>query len=1040
MKGYNIILPLILSVIAAGCSKETQDNQKKELKPIEFSCTYNDAEVKSLQFNSASRSIRVGVTLNNQDIYWSMVSDADWCQVVEETHKGDGGFTLNILANGEYSDRESANITFVSGQYKCLAIQVSQTGNIFIVNKLFSVSSKTSGTEELEVSVMDGVEWEIVGNDWMSAAKVGTPVSENGVTKTKVSVSWNANESAARFGSIGFRRADLTEPDSQFSVFQFGNEMTYDNEGNIVLPAQDCPSVKITIPASGVSAVTLPEWITYSVERNENNTDTYSFVVSDNPSDTRTVRRPQITFDVADKDADVVLPSIKQEYYTVNGIMSADGLKLFAQTVNEGGDTSEWQKDGKVILLNNIDMSSMSGEWISAGTTAHPFTGVFDGRYRKILNLKASSPLFGICEGASISNVVIDESSAFSTSGEYMTECLVAALAGSLTDCKVSECNNYANVTMSASSLNASTSAFVGGLAGRSQGSTIISNSHNYGYVNVTDACKTASGQGQFHIGGLTGMNGGSIDKCSNNGAVSDAAVSYNHYLGGVTGSNAGTVKDSKNCGRVTTSSLRLVDNTNDASRYISMGGIVGWNMTDGAISGCTNDASLVSGSDVKIQRIGGVAGYLEGAQLSGNTNTENGKCDINGATTDQRGVRQLSLGGLYGEFVCDAVLDLSNEGEVSAGVLNVSEYENNTNFTTVFVGGLIGRGCVSSNLTVKHPQWKSTITLNVKNKEYGSFALGVGAVVGSAGVFGDKPSGGHLTVEDAATEGYITLTASKNNALKHKYSGLGGVVGFVSIGGATLLRCTNGTNITQSQDCAKSNGYAQHAGGIAGVIMGGDSEIRDCHNTGEIDNEHYNNNPWNVSGQQCGSAAGIIGAYGYNNSYNGSLVISGCTNSASVKSYRGMAGGIAGYLRNAEISDCCNTGTMANGTRAYVGGIIGIADKTSITNCTATCKVSGTSAGSEIFSGGGVAGILWTGSSCKESSFFGDVISQTEKPKSGETAGSIAGSTASGTTINGCKAGGTVRGNAVTGSNYSSFIAGDSNATISSCTYWDGK
>ena len=255
MKGYNILLPLILSIIAAGCSKEPKDNQKKELKPIEFSCTYNDAEVKSLQFNSASRSIRVGVTLNNQDIYWNMASDADWCQVVEETHKGDGGFTLNILANGEYSDRESANITFVSGQYKCLAIQVSQTGNVFIVNKLFAVSSKTSGTEELEVSVMDGVEWEIVGNDWMSAAKVGTPVSENGVTKTKVSVSWNANESAARFGFIGFRRADLTEPDSQFSVFQFGNEMTYDNEGNIVLPAQDCPSVKITVPASGVSAI-----------------------------------------------------------------------------------------------------------------------------------------------------------------------------------------------------------------------------------------------------------------------------------------------------------------------------------------------------------------------------------------------------------------------------------------------------------------------------------------------------------------------------------------------------------------------------------------------------------------------------------------------------------------------------------------------------------------------------------------------------------------------------------------------------------------
>ena len=1039
MKRHKILLSLLLPVIAAGCSEELPDDSGQGLQPIEVNYTCNDLEVKSLQFNSSSRSVSIDVKLNNQDIYWNMESDASWCKVIDEKHRGDGSFTLNILANDEYSDREPANITFVSGQYRGSAIQVTQTGNVFIVNKLFTVSPRTSGTEEIEVSVKDGVEWDIVNADWLSAVKEGTPVSENGVTTTRVSVRWNVNESASRFGSVGFRRSDLDEADSRFSVFQFGNDMSYNEDGDIVLPAQNCPAVKIKVPSSGVSSVELPDWITYTVEENGDNTDTYNLMFADNPSDTRTIRSPRILFDVMDKEADVALPVMKQEYYTVHGITTADGLRLFAQTVNEGGDISEWQKDGKVILLNNIDMSALSGEWISAGTAAHPFSGTFDGRYRKIMNMKSSSPLFGVCSGATLSNIIIDESSEFKSDVEYMTALVFAPLAGELTDCTVSECTNNAPVTVGASTLNEATSAFIAGLVGRTSGNTVISKSYNYGNVNVTSSSRSAKGQGKLYAGGLVAMNSGTVDQCSNNGAVSDAAVSYYHYLGGVAAANAGAVKSSRNCGRITMSAARVVDGQNDVSRYICIGGISGWNSGDGEISGCTNDAAVVSTSDVKIQRIGGVAGYLESANVSGNANTENGRCDINGASTSLRGVRQLSLGGLYGEIVCDAVLDFAGEGEVSAGALNVSDYEYSVDNGIIFIGGIVGRAGLSSNLSIKHPQWKSAITLNLKNNKAGSYVLGVGGIAGGAGVYeNSNVTGGHLTVEDASTEGLISIQASSKYALGHKYAGIGGIAGFVSTGGATLLRCTSGTGILQPDYCAKSNGYAQHVGGIAGIIMGGDSEIRDCHNTGEIDNEHYNNNPWKATGLQSGSSAGIIGAYAYNNDYKGKMTISGCTNTASVRSYRGMAGGIAGYLRNADISDCSNTGTMANGNRSYVGGIVGIADNTSISGCTATCKVGGSSAGSEIFSGGGIVGILWTGSSCKSSSFFGDITSLTTS--AGETAGSIAGSTSAGTMISGCKFGGSILGSGVTESNYQSFIAGDANAETSSCIYWNGK
>ena len=1040
MKQYIKLLPLLLSVFIAGCSEEQPDDTGAEVKSIEVSYSYDGAEVKALPFNSSSRSVRVDVKVNNQDIWWNIESDASWCKVFDEQHRGDGGFTLNILANDDYSDRTPATLTFVSGQFRGYTMQVSQTGNVFIVNKLFAVGPRSAGTEEVEVSVKDGVEWDIVNCDWITAVKEGSPVSEGGVTKTRVSVRWNENTSAARFGSIGFRRSSFKEADSQFSVFQFGNELTYDESGDIMLPAKECPAVAVKVPSSGVNGVVLPEWITYTTEANADNTITYNLTFEDNPSDTRTIRNSNVSFDIADKDSDVVLPVIKQDYYTVHGITTADGLRLFAKTVNEGGDVSEWQKDGKTILLNNIDMSALTGEWTPIGTADKPFAGVFDGRYRKILNMKSSSPLFGTCEGAELSNIIIDESSEFSVQGEYLTECVAAPLAGKLTDCKVSECTNNASVLMEASSLNEATVAYVSGLVGVTKGNTTVYKSENNGSVTASGKCKTAKAQGKFYVGGIVAMNGGIIDGCTNNGAVSDAAVSYNHSLAGVAAANSGTVQSSKNCGRISVAAVRVVDSQNDVSRYINMGGITGYNMEGGKIAECTNDAALASASDVKLQRVGGVAGYLESAQVSKNVNTANGKCDITGTSTDSRGARQLSLGGLYGEMTCGAALDFSGEGKCSAGPLTVSNYEASADYVIIYIGGMIGHAGLADDISISHPEWNGTITMNLKNNKFAGYALGVGGVIGGVGVFEkERVAGGHLTVEDASVGGIVNILANQKNAMSHKFAGIGGVSGLVSTGGSSFRRCTSETKILQPDYCGKSNGCAQHVGGIAGIVMGGNSEITDCHNTGEIDNEHYNNNPWTGTNLQSGSTAGIIGAYAYDNDYKASIKISGCTNTASVRSYRGMAGGIAGYLRNAEISDCSNTGTMANGSRSYVGGIIGIADNTSVAGCTAICKVGGSSAGSEIYSGGGVVGILWTGSSCENCAYFGDITSLTPT-KPGETYGSVAGSTASGSKITGCRFGGTVLGSTVTESNYSSFVAGDSNASISSCSYWNGK
>lgn len=271
---------------------------------------------------------------------------------------------------------------------------------------------------------------------------------------------------------------------------------------------------------------------------------------------------------------------------------------------------------------------------------------------------------------------------------------------------------------------------------------------------------------------------------------------------------------------------------------------------------------------------------------------------------------------------------------------------------------------------------------------------------------------------------------------MQHKLAAFGGLVGHVSVGGVKMSNCNNGLKIDEPTACAKSNGCAQHIGGFVGAIAGGDSEFTDCHNTGYICNNHYNNNVWTNG---SGSVGGIVGNYGYNTTFDGTLTITSCSNAASnLLGARGMVGGIAGYVRNATITSCTNTGGLANGTHSYVGGMVGIAAATTIKDCNAKCAVGGASKGSEVFSGGGIVGILYTGSSVEGCGYYGKLASTSTT--AGEQSGLIAGVTVAGTSISGCKAGGTLSGTAATADNVATLIAGDGNATVADCTLWDGK
>ncbi len=731
-------------------------------------------------------------------------------------------------------------------------------------------------------------------------------------------------------------------------------------------------------------------------------------------------------------------------------IQSAADLVQFAKDYNEGKYAG--MEPAIYTLTDDIVFNDeTNAAFESIGVADNYFNGWFNGNGKTIKNWVTTKPLFAYTGGAgNVTDLTIDSTCKATITADYNASCtekdayfgvMVGRHKGDMSNC---HCN--ADITADENITFAYTGLHIGSIAGyASEG--VVENSTASGAITLPATLAMAA-NANISIGGIIGYNkNGRVENCTSNVAITDAAVSRTHHIGGIVGSNSATVTKSKNNGNLTISIVRSDD---DPTKFVNLGGIVGRNFSNGsAVTESTNTGEIISSSNVKIQNVGGIIGSIDGVKnnagvtvggnIANNTNT--------GAISTTKGVRLLSLGGLYGEINYDATFDFTVDTSSNTGAITVSAFEASAANTFIYVGGLIGHITEAYTATLSSPKFGGNITFNVSAAESSACILACGGILGHIGAMTpvDKEKGGLLTITNAETSGYINITASKSYKMSYKTSCFGGIVGYVAIGGMKLSDSNSSLQINQNTRCAKTNGNSQHFGGMVGAIAGGDSEIINCNYSGYLRDDHYNNNAWTGAANTLG---GIIGNYGYNTTFNGSLTITNCHNTkATLRAYRGVVGGIAGYLRNATVSGCSNKGNLAKGYHAYVGGIVGIAVETEISDCNAVCAVAGTSPGSTIFNGGGIVGMLYTGSSVAGCGYFG-TITRIEKDEGGnaitvqkgEGSGLITGSTVAGTTISGCKAGGTLLGTAITADNVEGSIAGDSNATISGCTYWNGK
>lgn len=224
-------------------------------------------------------------------------------------------------------------------------------------------------------------------------------------------------------------------------------------------------------------------------------------------------------------------------YYAIS---NADELAWFRDFVNTSVETSGSTTYPNIkangVLIADIDLSTLTGNWTPIGTESGPFMGKFDGRGHSIKGLSilnyttSNQGLFGHVKGEYVSDssekhAVLKN---FSVSGTMTSATSglnhIGGVVGYSNYCvDLTDVTNYVNITLTAGT----TQSHIGGVAGWCS-RTVMLRCANNGNINA--------GASYDCVGGLQGYTTGysSMQYCLNTGSITSSAD--NAYIGGILG------------------------------------------------------------------------------------------------------------------------------------------------------------------------------------------------------------------------------------------------------------------------------------------------------------------------------------------------------------------------------------------------------------------------------------------------------------------------------------------------------------------------
>ena len=289
-------------------------------------------------------------------------------------------------------------------------------------------------------------------------------------------------------------------------------------------------------------------------------------------------------------------------------------------------------------------------------------------------------------------------------------------------------------------------------------------------------------------------------------------------------------------------------------------------------------------------------------------------------------GFIMVYAGGIIGRAVSTTITNCQNAATIDIAFGDIFDY------TGLFAGGIIGRA-VSSTITNCHNT--AAVSIDSISDSYAGGIVGQVAENDHLNFITDCTNSGDITVRTwmGSYAGGITSTLHLNEAQmmvtgchnsgnitveamwQHGYAG--GIVGYAGATDAqiTVTDCSNSGIIT-------SNGSG-NAGGIIGCanMSSARMTIADCYNDGTIISNNH------------GNAGGIVGGVPEHTGSDGLVTIIRCINAGPItmggesshSKASLSAGGIAGRMINAIITDCYNIGQITvDATNAYVGGMAG--------------------------------------------------------------------------------------------------------------------
>ena len=339
---------------------------------------------------------------------------------------------------------------------------------------------------------------------------------------------------------------------------------------------------------------------------------------------------------------------------------------------------------------------------------------------------------------------------------------------------------------------------------------------------------------------------------------VDNAYIEGFKNIGSIAGMSYGTIS---NC---ISQNSKIIGN-GDASRTsgVCIGGICGFNRTNGKITDCINKSEVMS----KKKLCGGICGYSLGGNISNCTNYGKitGNCQVGGIAGDSEGKQDNIV----------SVSNCTNYGQIN---------EDYNKEQSGQIGGIVG--C----------NYKYSEIINCTNKA---------KVNGTSGQIGGIAGANFYNIKKCYNEGKIEITRTEIISAT-KWSFLGGICGYDS---GNIEECGNIGEIKSNYNI-QDDSDGRFVGGICGAITSSNSQeifdnvkVSKCYNYGIINGFQF--------------VGGITGRISTNSS------VEYCFNSKKV-SRDTRIGGISGDAmnNNAKINSCYNIGEISGNNE--FGGLCG--------------------------------------------------------------------------------------------------------------------